>query len=102
MKYKNRKTAYNGKVYDSKKEAKDAHYLRMRLLAGEISDLQEQVVFRIEHNGVKICKYIADFVYMENGKQVVRDTKSEFTKKLPLYRIKKKLLKAFWNVDIID
>jgi hypothetical protein len=102
MKYRNQKTVANGRTYDSKKEAKDAFYLRMRERAGEISDLQEQVTFKIEHNGVKICKYIADFTFMENGKLVVKDTKSEFTKKLPVYRLKKKLLLAFHNITILD
>ena len=67
---------------------------------GEISELHEQVTFKFAHNDIKICSYIADFTYNKNGKEVVEDVKSEITRKLPAYRIKCKLMKAFYNIDI--
>jgi hypothetical protein len=47
-----------------------------------------------------VCKYISDFVYLENGQKIVEDVKSEYTRKLPVYRLKKKLVKAVHGIDI--
>lgn len=51
-------------------------------------------------NGIKICVYIADYIYIENGRSVVEDVKSAFTAKLPVYRLKKKLLSALLGIEI--
>jgi hypothetical protein len=37
----------------------------------------------------RACGYVADFVYMENGQQVVEDTKGMRTQE---YRLKRKLM----------
>ena len=42
-----------------------------------------------KQSGERACKYIADFVYIENGKQIVEDTKGV---KTPLYVVKRKLM----------
>ena len=66
MKYKAKKVVLDGHVFDSMAEAK--HYwfgIKPRLEAGEIKDLRFQPVFRCEINGRLICKYIADFQYMD-------------------------------------
>ena len=56
----------------------------------------------VVHNS-KIGFYKADFVTYKNGKAIeVIDVKSEMTKKLPVYRLKKKLMKAIYNIDIIE
>lgn len=81
-KYRNKKMVLNGKVYDSKKEMMRAIQLRQMEKTGLISDLQEQVRFTLQEPFVnnygkkirEIC-YIADFVYNENGKQIVEDCK---------------------------
>lgn len=64
--------------------------------AGTIQNLQRQVKFelipsqRIDGKVVeRPCTYIADFVYTENGKMVVEDTKGFRTTD---YIIKRKLL----------
>jgi hypothetical protein len=50
-----------------------------------------------------VCTYIADFVYRNSQHQeVVEDVKSEITRKNPVYRIKKKLVKAIFGVDISE
>jgi len=49
---------------------------------------------------VKICRYVADFGYIENGAVVIEDVKSKITKGLPVYRLKKKLMKALYGIDI--
>lgn len=79
-------------VFDSKKEG--ARYQELKLLdyAGKISDLQMQVQFDLlpatkTERGVK---YIADFVYIENGNVIVEDTKGLRTRD---YVIKRKIFK---------
>lgn len=105
-KYGNKKTEIitDGQsiIYDSKREAKVAHDLRMRELAHEITDLKRQVAFRFELNGILICIYRPDFVYMENGKQVVVDVKSVSTRQNPVFRIKYKMMKAFFGIDVVE
>lgn len=103
-KYRNKKVCYNGITFDSKKEA--CRYSELLLLerAGVITDLQMQVPFvlipsqRINGRVVeRECKYIADFVYTENGKKVVEDTKGMKTDK---YIIKRKLMLYVHGIQI--
>ena len=68
--------------------------------AGEIKNLEKQVRFPIIVNGVKVCTYVADYVYDEMAGRVVEDVKSEFTRKDPVYRLKYKLMKACHGIDI--
>ena len=89
-------------IFDSRKEAKIGQMLRYREIAGEISQLKRQVPFCFELNGILICRYIADFCFMENGKYVVVDVKSRFTAKLPLYILKKKMMRAFHGIEITE
>lgn len=99
-KYKNTKVEHDGKVFDSKKEY--AHYLTLVALqnAGEISELNHHVTFTFVHNGMKIGAYEADFTYNKDGKEVVEDVKSKITAKLPVYRLKKKMMEAFYGIKI--
>jgi hypothetical protein len=98
-KYRNIKTEVDGITFHSKKEA--ARYSDLKLLerAGQIKDLRIQVPFLFELNDVRICKYFADFVYRENGKEVVEDCKGKRTKD---YMIKRKLMKAFFAIEILE
>lgn len=98
-KYFNKKTKLG---FDSKKEEKRYFYLKSLEASGQIKELRCQPKFRIEYNGIWICNYFADFSYIEKGKLVVEDVKSEYTKKLPVYRLKKKLMKAFHDIDVLE
>jgi len=100
MKYKNVKTILDGISFDSRKES--ARYVVLKLMqkAGEISDLTLQPKFDIVINGVKVCSYVADFSYIENGVKIVEDVKSEMTRKLPAYRLKNKLMRAVHGIEI--
>src|SRR5690606_20173910 len=77
----------------------------MLLAAGEISNLRLQVKFPILINGVKVCTYIADFGYIDLRKtdvfgsavEVVEDAKGFETE---TFRLKKKLMKAVYGVEI--
>lgn len=99
-KYHAIKTESDGIVFDSKFEAEKWNELKMLERIGVIKDLQRQVRFILQEDyvnnkGQKIrpISYIADFVYFDTKKKqkIVMDTKSEATKNIEVYRIKKKL-----------
>lgn len=102
-KYHSKKTVVDGIEFDSAKEAKRYTKLRDMQEAGEIQGLRLQVPFEIlpsfECDGVKYrgMKYIADFVYYRDGKQVVEDTKGWKTAE---YRMKKKLMAYMNHINI--
>jgi hypothetical protein len=105
-KYGNRKVELDGVLFDSRKEANRWAELVLMERAGEISHLRRQVTFTLipvqkdPETGKVIerdCKYIADFVYTENGKTVVEDTKGFRT---PDYIIKRKLMLRDWGIRI--
>jgi len=99
-KFNAKKTVIDGIKFDSKKEA--ARYSELKLMesGGLISDLELQTRFDIVINGIKVCYYRADFSYMQSGEFVVEDVKSPYTAKLPVYRLKNKLMKAVHNITI--
>jgi len=86
--------------YDSTKESKRAKELQLMEKAGVIQKLREQFWFVLlptfQHKGTTYrgIKYVADFVYERDWQTIVEDVKSDFTRKLPVYVMKKKLLLA--------
>lgn len=109
-KYKNKKVVYQGKKFDSQKEFERYLWLKSKQNRGEISDLRLQVRYDLI-KGVKIAgelkkrptvRYIADFVYVQNGVQVVEDVKSPITAKNAVYRMKKHLMKVLHNIDLVE
>lgn len=96
-----KKVMFDGLEFDSKKEARRWAELKLLERSGHISDLRQQVPFELipaQYEEVltgelykkgskkgqpkfkRVCiekavTYIADFVYTENGKTVVEDTK---------------------------
>lgn len=96
-KYKARPTVVEGKWFASKKEAKRYGELRLLEKAGIISNLKTQVRFPLNLDGEKICVYVADFTYRENGMDVVEDCKGM---RLPIYLIKKRLMWAIYRILI--
>lgn len=99
-KYGNVKTERAGVVYDSRKEAEVLSALEQLERAGLIRDLRRQVRFAIVVNDIHVCDYVADAVYQEDARRVVVDVKSEATRKLPVYRLKKKLLAAVLGIEV--
>lgn len=87
-----------GNAYDSKKEYNRAKELRLLLKAGKIGFLARQVEFDLGGVG----KYIADFTYTdkETGHMIVEDVKSDATRKLSTYRLKRKLMLKVHNITI--
>lgn len=114
-KYRNTKTVVDGMEFDSRKEAKRYQELKLLEQCGEISDLRCQEKFILiptqrepdivgVRGGIKKgkviekeCAYIADFVYIQDGKKVVEDTKGFRTKD---YIIKRKLMLYFYGITI--
>lgn len=106
-KYNSKKTIIDGITFDSKKEGRRYLELKKKAENGEISDLRLQVPFElvpsftIEIDGKKRkrrnIRYIADFVYYENGQKVVEDVKG---RKTDIYKLKKKLFEYKYKVTI--
>ena len=110
-KYKNKKVSVNGKVFDSKKEAKRYCELIKLEQAGLIKDLETQKKFLLldsfKKNGTtyKQISYYADFVYFDvcSKKTIVEDVKASKYFKTEVYKIKKKLFEFIYpNLTIVE
>lgn len=90
-KYHAKKTILDGMVFDSRREANRYAELKLLQRAGKIKNLRRQVPFELipSQDGEMAVKYIADFVYEENGKEIVEDVKGFRPKD---YIIKRKLM----------
>lgn len=118
-KYKNIKTIVDGITFDSKKEANRYIELKLMQSEGEIYDLERQPVFKYMSADDKkvLFKYIADFKYkyLTPGREydsagnvsawyaneVVEDVKSSYTAKLPVFRLKQKLIEDRFGFKIV-
>lgn len=104
-KYNNQKTPAFGIMFASKKEANRYEQLKLMESGGVVRNIKIQVRYRLEVNGVHICDYIADFVYLDKMSkrgadpwvQVVEDTKGVRT---AVYKLKKKLMLAIYGIEI--
>ena len=93
-KYGNKKTVVDGITFPSKKEASYYIYLKDLKKKGEIRDFERQVVYTFA-SGIK---YVLDFrVTEKDGRLTHKDVKGVLT---PVYRLKKKLMKHEFNIDI--
>lgn len=103
-KYRNRIAHRDGRKFHSEKEAKRYDDLRLLEKAKEIVDLKCQQTFSLDIDGVHVCNYIADFTYTEVKQQafVVEDVKSDVTRKINEYQIKKNLMKAIHKITILE
>ena len=119
-KYHSIPTCVDGIEFDSRKEARRYRELKLLEAAGKISNLEMQVPFelipaqyeecnevytkgprkgerKIGHCIEKAVIYRADFMYIEDGKIVVEDTKGVRTKD---YIIKRKLMLYVHKIQI--
>ena len=104
-KYKAKKVNYNGIVFDSKAECN--RYIELKALEkyGKIKDLQYHKTFELlpsiktEVETLRAINYESDFFYYDVvlNSYVVEDLKSEMTRKLSDYIIKKKLMIHKYN-----
>ena len=99
IKYYSKKITVDGITFHSKKEYNRYYELLILQRAGIINNLQRQVKFELipKQDGERKCEYIADFVYEENGKRIVEDTKGFKTKD---YIIKRKLMQYIHGIKI--
>ena len=101
MKYHNQKTRVAGRLFASKREARRYSELRLLVKAGEVFDLECQPVITCKVNGQRVCNYIADFRY--RARKSIADTYEDVKGfKTPVYRLKKKLVKACTGIEIIE
>ncbi|WKL16571.1 DUF1064 domain-containing protein [Comamonas testosteroni] len=105
-KYGNKKTVTpDGVKFDSRAEARRWGHLCMQLRAGEISELRRQVAYELvpavkysDASRVKpAIRYVADFVYMEEGAEVIEDVKGVLT---PEFKLKRHLMKALLGLEV--
>jgi len=98
-KYGNRRVEFNGKMYDSLREANHAAKLQMLERAGKICDLKEQHrIVLVQGDGkLRPIVYVADFTYIDESGFHVVDAKGA---KTALYRLKKKLAALILRIQI--
>jgi len=98
-KYRAVKTVVDNIMFSSKREA--ARYLQLKLMlkAGVIEKLQLQPRYKLFIGDNFICTYVADFIYRDakTGDNVVEDVKGV---KTPVYRLKKKMLRACYGIEV--
>ena len=93
-KYRNKKITIDGIKFDSIKEGNRWCELKILEKAGEISEIVLQPSFdicpQVRWNGKTLRKrvYVSDFMYTENGKKVVEDSKGYRNK---IYLLKRSL-----------
>lgn len=102
-KYHARKTTVDGITFDSEREA--YRYLELKGMEedGVIEDLRRQVryelvpAFDVDGRHYRPVYYVADFVYVEDGKEVVEDVKGMRT---DVYKLKSKLFARRYGISI--
>ncbi|HXG59179.1 MAG TPA: DUF1064 domain-containing protein [Thermoanaerobaculia bacterium] len=95
-KYGNQKTRSG---FDSKREERRYGELLLEEKAGLITKLRRQVEFPLVVNRVLIARYVADFVYERDGREVVEDAKGVRTRD---FVMKKKLMRAIYEIDVVE
>ena len=80
--------------------------------SGQISELQTQVTFELvpkqkKSDGTteRACSYIADFVYMKDGKKVVEDVKgyrNPSSAGFAKFVIKRKLMLWIYHIEVSE
>ena len=100
-KYRNTKTIIDGIQFDSKAEASRYQELLLLQRAGVIHSLELQPRYDLVVNGCKLGFYRGDFRYIDvaTGQSVTEDVKGVAT---PVYKLKKKLVKALYGIDIVE
>ena len=90
-------------TFDSRREADRYLVLKSMEEDGDIEDLRRQVryelvpAFDVEDRHYRPVFYVADFVYRENGHEVMEDVKGM---KTDVYRLKAKLVAYRYGMNI--
>jgi len=98
-KFKNQKDERDGITFHSKMEARRYDQLKLMERQGLIVHLVLQPRYPIVVNGVKVCTYVGDFLYLDcdAGEHVVEDVKGAITEG---FRIKSKLMLAVHGITV--
>lgn len=102
------KKEYNGVTYDSTKEASQAAKYDMARAsknpADRVVEVERQVTYRLEVQGVLICKYILDFkVTYADGRVDHVDVKgAKQGAAYRMFKVKKHLMKALFSIEVIE
>lgn len=105
-KYRAQRVTTEDGTFDSKWEYSCWCRLKMEQGAGLISGLQRQVSFELipaatlDSRKLSPVRYVADFVYMRDGKQVVEDAKGMAS--LPDYKLKRRLMYWIHGIRVIE
>ena len=91
QKYNATRASFQGKVYDSALERNDAIWLATLVKDGKITDLKEQVRYRIFIGEKHICDSIVDFQYRIGDRLIWHETKGFPT---DVWKLKKKMIEA--------
>lgn len=96
-KYRAKPVTFDGYRFASQMEWR--RYLQLKILSqnGNIKELKLQPRFDLTINGHKICTYVADFSYQENGTEIVEDVKGVET---PVFKLKRKLMRALLGIEL--
>ena len=106
-KYRNKRVFYDGYWFDSKAECRRYKELILIEKAGEIEKLvvhprfmlQPAFFAPLQEKRIRAVACTWDFAYLEDGRQVVEDVKSEPTRKETAYNIRKRLfIKMFPSI----
>ena len=100
-KYRAKKVTIDNIKFDSLKEGNRYKELKLMERANIISNLRchvPYVLIKKSKYGSDV-KYIADFVYIDDGKEVVEDVKSKATI-TSVYRLKKRLMAEVYGIII--
>lgn len=98
-KYNAQPVLYEGRRFDSKAELKHYIALKQRERDGEVRDIELQREYDLMVNGILIAKYRADMVFFDRllCRRRVVDVKGVST---PAFRLKQKLMKACFGIDV--
>lgn len=102
-KYHAKHTTVDGITFDSRREADRYLVLKSMEEDGAIEDLRRQVryelvpAFDVDGRHYRPVYYVADFVYREDGHEVVEDVKGMMT---DVYKLKRKLFARRYGMSI--
>ena len=96
-KYGNLSSMYDGVQYHSKREAREAAELDLRVKAGELVKWERQARISLDVNGYHICNYFVDFkLYYPDGVVEYLEVKGFET---DVWKMKWKLFEALYSGD---
>lgn len=108
-KYRNERVEEGGIKFDSKLEARRYRELLTEQAAGLIRELEVHVPFALHvtaPNGarIRVGSIEVDFKYVTvcDAKLHLEDTKSAPTRRLEVYRLKRKMLEAEYGLELVE